>query len=104
MMRPCFAGALLLAALPLFCQTPKVPKTHEILRFSLNETPEQILKLLGRKDRIDDSTPGYQSWQYEPPADEPGDDNGAPAWFVCIRTGDRRILSITRNFDKPQDV
>jgi hypothetical protein len=97
-------GALLLAALPLFCEGGENRKVQEILRFTLQETPEEIAKLIGRPSHVDDSVPGYQSWQYEPPPEENGDDNSAPAWFVCLRTGTRQVVSITRNFDKPQDV
>ena len=99
-----FAGALLIAALPLLCQTPQNKKTQELLRFTLNESPGQVMTLLGRPNRIDDSAAGYQSWQYEFPAEEENDDNSPPAWFVCLSTANRQVLSITRNFDKPQDV
>src|SRR5262245_21831939 len=92
-------GALLLAALPLFCQSTQNKKFQELLRFTLSETPEQIFKVMGVPARVDDSSGGYQSWQYEPPADEHNDDNTPPAWFFCLRSGDRQLLSVTRNFD-----
>ena len=93
-----------MAALPLMCQTPQNTKIQELLRFSLNESPEQIVSLLGRPQRIDDSLAGYQSWQYEFSAVEENDDNSPPAWFVCLNTSKRQVLSVTRNFDKPQNV
>src|SRR5664279_1508538 len=97
-------GALLVAALPLLCQTPQNGKVQELLRFSLNESPEQIVALLGRPQRVDDSLAGYQSWQYEFSAAEENDDNSPPAWFVCLNPAKRQVLSVTRNFDKPQEV
>jgi len=102
MKRPFVWGALFILALPLFSQAPN--KVQALLRFTLDESPEQILKLLGSPTHIDDSLKGYQSWQYEPPPEEDTDDNNAPAWFVCVRASDRRVVSVTRNFDKPQDV
>ena len=54
-------GALLIAALPLVCQTAPNHRVQELLRFSLNESPEQVAALLGRPQRIDDSLAGYQS-------------------------------------------
>ena len=104
MTRILVGGALLVAALPLLCQTPQNSRLQELLRFSLNESPEQIVSLLGRPQRIDDSLAGYQSWQYEFSAAEENDDNSPPAWFVCLSTVRRQVLSVTRNFDKPQDV
>jgi hypothetical protein len=98
------AGALLLAALPVLCETPQNAKTQELLRFTLDESPEQIVTRLGRPNHIADSAAGYQSWQYEFPASEESDDNSPPAWFVCLDTARRQVLSVTRNFDKPQEV
>ena len=98
-----FGGALLVAALPLLCQTAP-NRVQELLRFSLNESPEQIVALLGRPQRVDDSLAGYQSWQYEFSAAEENDDNSPPAWFVCLSTARHQVLSVTRNFDKPQEV
>ena len=97
-------GALLLVALPLFCQTPSNKKTHELLRFTLNESPEQIIALLGRPEHVQDSFAGYQSWRYDWPPGEENDDNSPPAWIVCIRTDNRQVLSVMRNFDRPMAV
>jgi hypothetical protein len=102
MRRPIVWGALFTLALPLFSQAPD--KVQALLRFTLDESPDQIIKLLGSPSHIDDSLKGYQSWQYEAPPEEDRDDNSPPAWFVCVRSADRRILSVTRNFDKAQDV
>src|SRR5215813_7440496 len=100
MMRPLvIAGALLFAALPAF--TGSAP---EIQRFNMDETPDQIVKIMGRPTHIDDSLKSYQSWQYDAPPDEESDDNSPPAWFFCWNSADRRLLSITRNFDKPRDI
>jgi hypothetical protein len=98
------AGALLLAALPLSCQTLQNSKVEELLRFTLNENPQQILTLLGRPNRIEDSAGGFQSWQYEFSADEESGDNSPPAWLVCLSVPKRQVLSVTRNYDTPQDV
>lgn len=101
--RRTFGGVLLAAALPILSQTQPARKTAEILRFTLSESPEEIVKLLGRPEHMDESLPGFQSWQYETMAGKDSDDNSPPAWFVCLRSG-RTVLSVTRNFDKPQDV
>lgn len=39
MTRCLVGGAVLIAALPLLCQTPHNGKIQELLRFTLNETP-----------------------------------------------------------------
>jgi hypothetical protein len=104
-MTKCYlVGALLLAALPLVCETPQNRKIQELLQFTLDESPEEIVARLGRPNHIDDSSAGYQSWQYEFPAGEENDENSPPAWFVCLDTARRQVLSVTRNFDKPQEV
>jgi hypothetical protein len=95
---------LLLAAFPVFCQAPPSHKPQELLRFTLDESPEQIAALLGRPEHIDDSTRGYKSWQYSFGPDEASDDNSPPAWLICATTGKWQVLSVTRNFDRPQDV
>ena len=65
-MTKCVLGvALLVATLSLSSQTQQDARIQELLRFTLNESPQQILTLLGRPNRIDDSVAGYQSWQYE---------------------------------------
>ncbi|PWU08807.1 MAG: hypothetical protein C5B51_07195 [Terriglobia bacterium] len=97
-------GALLFAVLPLFSQAPPNKKTQELLRFTLNEGPDRIVSLIGPPARIDDAVPGYQSWQYEFAPDEQSDDNSPPAWLICLRTRNREIVSVTRNFDRPQEV
>ena len=104
MARGILAVALLVAALPLSSQTTQDTRIQELLRFTLNENPEQILTMLGRPNRIDDSVAGFQSWQYEFSSDEEPDDNTPPAWFVCLSTSRRQVLSVTRNFGKPQNV
>jgi hypothetical protein len=104
MTRRCLWGALLTAALPLFCQTSPNKKIEQFVRFTLDESPEQIVRAMGRPDHIDDSSPRYLSWQYESPPDEANDDNTAPAWFFCLKSENRQLLSVTRNFDKPQDI
>jgi len=104
-MARCFlAVALLVATLPLSSQTQQNTRIQELLRFTLNENPEQILTMLGRPNRIDDSVAGFQSWQYEFSNDDELDDNTPPAWFVCLSTSRRQVLSVTRNFRKPQNV
>lgn len=106
-MRPGKVGgiAFLVAALPLGGQTqPRNAKIQELLRFTLNETAAQVRERMGPPTRIDDSVAGYLSWQYDHPADERNDDNSPPAWFICIRAAGGQILSVTRNFDTPQDV
>jgi len=104
-MTKCVLGvALLVATLSLSSQTQQDTRIQKLLQFTLNESPQQIITLLGRPSRIDDSVAGYQSWQYEFSSDEQLDDNSPPAWFVCLSTSRHEILSVTRNFDKPQNV
>src|SRR5205085_6426731 len=60
-MRPnWFIGLALLGMLPLLSQTLPVKKTHSLLRFTLAETPEEIFRLIGRPDHVDDSSRTYQ--------------------------------------------
>jgi hypothetical protein len=50
--------ALLLAVLPVFSQTAANPKPQEVLRFTLNESPQQIVRLMGPPSKVDDSLAG----------------------------------------------
>jgi len=107
-MQPMAFGVALFTALPLLSQTmfPQTAneKTHSLLRFTLEEKPEGITRLLGRPGHVDDSTRDYKSWQYETADSEDHDDNLPPAYILCLRTGDDQLLSVTRNFVTPQDV
>src|SRR4029434_9771198 len=60
--------------------------------------------MLGPPDRVDDFARDYKSWQYEQADGDGHDDNSAPAYIVCLRTGDGKLMSVTRNFVSPQDV
>ena len=97
-------GLLLLATVPLLSQasgSPDAAKIGELLRFTMKESPADVVRLMGRPERVDNSSPAFESWQYEGPADEDHDDNSPPGWFICVRSGDRQLLSVTRNFGKP---
>lgn len=98
---------MLLAAIPLLSQTPANPdslKVAEVLQFTMKESPAEIARRMGRPDRIDNPSPAYQSWQYEGAAGEDHDDNSPPGWFVCVRSTDQQLLSVTRNFGKPMPI
>jgi hypothetical protein len=97
-------GVALLAALPLISQTVFNQKTHSLLRFTLEEKPEAIARLLGRPNSVDDSARDYKSLQYETVDGEEHDENLPPAYILCLRAGDEQLLSVTRNFVTPQDV
>jgi hypothetical protein len=97
-------GAALVSALPLFSQTAAHRKTHELLRFTLEETPARIVALLGRPDRLEESSGSWHSWQYATADGEDHDDNSPPAYILCLRASDQRLMSVTRNFVEPQDV
>ncbi|MCU1232554.1 MAG: hypothetical protein JWP63_521 [Candidatus Solibacter sp.] len=75
-----------------------------MLRWTLREKPEQIARILGRPDHVDDSVKAYQSWQYESADNEDRDDNSPPSYILCLRNPDQQLLSVTRNFAAPQDV
>jgi hypothetical protein len=97
-------GALLLAVLPVFSQTAPNPKTQDVLRFTLNESPRQIVRMMGPPSQVDDSLAGYQSWHYEFLPREQSDSDPPPAWLILIRMDSRQIVSVTRNFGDPQVV
>jgi hypothetical protein len=93
-------------ALPLFSQSPApAKKTHTILRFTLQEKPQDIFALLGHPNHVDDSSRSFVSWMWESADGEAHDDDNLPsAYILCLRAGDRHLLSVTRNFDEAQDV
>ena len=91
-------GVALLAALPAFSQA-----SQAILHWTLQENPEQIVRILGKPDHVDDSVKAYQSWQYESADNEDRDDNSPPSYILCLQGG-RQLLSLTRNFVSPRAV
>jgi len=93
----------LIAALASFSQTASNQKTHGLLRFTLEERPEQVVKILGHPDRVDDFAKDYTSWQYEQADGEDHDDNLPPAYVLCLSSAGERLMSVTRNFVVPQD-
>jgi hypothetical protein len=97
-------GVALLAALPVFSQSPALHAPQSLLRWSLEERPEQILRILGPPDHVDDTVKAYQSWQYENVANEDRDDNSPPSYILCLSTDGRGLISLARNFGSPQDV
>jgi hypothetical protein len=96
-------GAALLA-LPLWAQTAENSKVRAFLRFTMDEKPAEIVRLIGKPGRVDDTSRNFQSWMYDAADDEDHDDNLPPAYIICLRNGDQQIMSITRNYDEPQDV
>ena len=97
-------GVALLAALPAFSQADPIKPPQAMLRWTLREKPEQILRILGKPDRVDDSVQAYQSWQYESADNEDRDDNSPPSYILCVQTAGQQLLSLTRNFVSPQAV
>ncbi|MCU1232550.1 MAG: hypothetical protein JWP63_517, partial [Candidatus Solibacter sp.] len=73
-------GVALLAALPVFSQINPVKAPQGMLRWTLQEKPDQIARILGRPDHVDDSVKAYQSWQYESADNEDRDDNSPPSY------------------------
>ncbi len=97
-------GVALLAALPAFSQADTIKAPQAMLRWSLQEKPEQIVRILGKPDHVDDSVKAYQSWQYESADNEDRDDNSPPSYILCVQTAGQQLLSLTRNFVSPQVV
>ena len=53
-------GLLLLATVPLLSQasgSPDAAKIGELLRFTMKESPAEVVRLMGRPERVDNSSP-----------------------------------------------
>ena len=90
-------GALAFWALPFPTQAAPPPG---ILSFTLEETPAQVLRLLGQPVQVDDSGPVYRSWFYQ----IGNRDSHDFSHVLCFRGSASQLISVTRNFDEPQNV
>lgn len=91
-------GAWLFAAPHLFPQTPLA--AGEILRYSLEETPEQLTRWLGRPAQIADSDPQHVTWHYQTDVADMHDFSH----LLQFRKSDGRLVAVTRNFHIPVNV
>ena len=88
-------GASLLAAPWAFSQSP-VPAAEEILKFSLEETREQIVSVLGQPAQIADASPDYFTWYYQIGVS----DNHEHSHLLLFSKKDAELISVTRNFEQ----
>lgn len=91
-------GAWLLAAPLLSAQTPLA--AGEILRYSLDETPGQLTRWLGRPAQIADSDAQYVTWHYQTDVA----DMHEFSHLLQFRKSDNRLVAVTRNFHVPVNV
>jgi hypothetical protein len=89
----------LLIVLSLFQSTTVKPGT-ELLGFTLNQTPSDVVAQLGPPEGVDDSLPNYVSWLFKGNARDERD----YAYIVCFRRDDNRLVSVTRTFEKDEIV
>jgi hypothetical protein len=89
----------LLLVLSLFQSTSVKPGT-ELLGFTLNQTPLDVVAQLGPPDGVDDSLPNYVSWLFRGEIRDERD----YSYIVCFRRSDNRLVSITRNFERDEIV
>lgn len=87
-----------LATPPAPAQTPLA--ASEILRFTQEETPGQLLRFLGRPVQIADTDGRQIVWSYQT---DTGDAHEASHLLVFDKR-DGRLVSVTRNFHLPVTV
>jgi hypothetical protein len=102
MIKNVLAGVLLLAAPQLYSQTPPTAPLQitEILRFTLDETPEQLARGMGRPAMVNDQEKAFQTWYYQTDVL----DKHEFSHVLLLRRPDNRILSVTRNYHYPVQV
>ncbi|MFN0103198.1 MAG: hypothetical protein ACKV2U_14050 [Bryobacteraceae bacterium] len=98
MFRPILGGVLLLAAPCLLSQSAL--QITEILRFTLEETPEQILRGLGQPVQINDGDAAFRTWYFQTDVLDKHDHSH----ILLFRQSDKRLLSVTRNYHFPVNV
>lgn len=91
-------GAWLCAAPLLFAQSGT--SGADILTFALDETPEQVTRLLGKPVQVADAGPAYFSWSYQKDVS----DLHEHSHLLMFRKSDNRLVSVTRNFHAPTSV
>jgi len=84
----------------VFAQTSPSKPGSDLPGFTLRETPDQLIALLGRPDGVDDSLPAYFSWLFKAGAHDEHD----YGYILCFPRSDGKLVSITRNFDPEQKV
>ena len=92
-------GVLLIAAPRIFPQ-PAPLQITEILRFTLNESPQQIIRGLGRPVQVNDSDPNFRTWYYQTDTI----DNHEHSHVLLFRQGNEQLVSVTRNYHYPVQV
>jgi hypothetical protein len=86
------SGALLFAA-PLFSQS-------ELQWFLLTETRDDVARKMGPPKMIAEFGTDFESWQYQI-----GEiDHDDFSHFLVFRKSDKRLISITRNYETEQNV
>lgn len=95
MVRAFVCGVLLLAAPRAFAETPL--QVAEILRFSLTETPAQIIRGMGQPAMVNDSDTLFRTWYFQTDVLDKHDHSHV----LLFRKSDGRLLSVTRNYHVP---
>lgn len=93
------AGAWLIAAPSLFSQNTPLAAS-ELLRYSLEETTQQIHRGLGAPAQIADAGPDLVNWFYKTDVY----DQHEHSHQLLFRKSDGKLLSVTRNFHFPVNV
>jgi len=99
---PCLIGALLVAA-PLFSQKPLLDplvKDGRVVWFLLNETREDVARVMGQPSVVAGFGDDFISWQYR--LEDREDEEFSH--FLVFRKSDGKLLSATRNFAGERDV
>jgi hypothetical protein len=91
-------GAWLLAAPLLLPQTPLA--AAELLRYSLDETPAQLVRWLGPPVQIADSDAQFVTWYYQTDVQ----DLHEHSHLLVFRKSDGKLTIVTRNFHLPVQV
>ncbi len=104
-------GALLTAAPPALLSgadaTPRLPaladpqvKTEGVVWLTLDETMEEVARALGRPALVAESGGGLVSWQFQL-----GEiDHHDFSHVLVFRGSDRKLLSVTRNYEPERNV
>ena len=72
----------------------------ELLRYSLEETPEQLTRGLGRPAQTGEGSPGYFTWYYKTDVLDQHDFSH----LLVFQKADGKLASVTRNFHTPVNV
>jgi len=99
MLKNVVIGVLLLAVPQLYSQTPVAAPLQitEILRFTLDETPEQLARGMGQPVMVNDQEKAFQTWYYQTDVL----DKHEHSHILLLRRPDNKLLSVTRNYHYP---